>query len=115
MKKTTLFVGLFALVLASFLTFSAFKTPTEVSTDFLYVRVFESDNGLYPASVIVSDGSSIIQKTKLKSSRPRNVEENSMIIAKILNDLHQEGYSVESATSGGNENFIHTDYIFLRK
>ncbi|MEO1437819.1 MAG: hypothetical protein AAFV80_19925 [Bacteroidota bacterium] len=114
MNKNIIFLGTAILTLATILALSAFNAPS-TSTEFLYVRVFESDNGLYPASVIVSDGTTIIQKEKLKASRPRNVEENSLAIANILNELIQDGYEVSSSTSGGNENFIHTDYIFVRK
>ena len=114
MNKNLILLGTAILALATILAFSAFDA-SNTSTEFLYVRVFESDNGLYPASVIVSDGTSIIQKEKLKASRPRNVEENSLTIATILNGLIQEGYEVSSSTSGGNESFIHTDYIFVKK
>lgn len=114
MRKNQLLIGIS--VVAVILALSAFR-PSVQSDKYLYVRVFESvqPGSLYSSSVTVSDGETIIKTVELKAMKPRNIEENILAIAKSLNDIRSQGYKITSSSSGGNQLFNQTDYVFEKE
>ena len=113
MKKTT-FYSTMILLTSAFLVFSSFQS-TENAEKYLYVRVFESLNSLYSSSILISNGESITKTVKLSVMRPRNLEKNVLAISKTLNEVKSQGYRIVSSSSGGNQAFTQTDYVFQKE
>jgi len=102
------------ILLGSFLLFTSFYSSS-LENDYLLVRVFESPSSLYSSKITVTDGKEIIKSVELSAMRPKHVEDNVLKIASILNELKNQGYTLISSNSGGNEAFTFTDYIFEKK
>jgi hypothetical protein len=111
MKKNQLLIALSVITIMALSSFNS----AESGDKYLYVRVFESVNTLYSSSVTVTDGETIIKTNRLKSMRPKNIEENILVIAKSLNNIKSQGYKITSSSSSGNNAFNQTDYVFEKE
>jgi hypothetical protein len=97
------------------LLLASFQNLGDDGNGYVIVRVFESLNSTYKSSITVTDGESIIKSIDLNTMRPKNVSDNVLVISKTLNELKDQGYLIAASSSGGNQAFTQTDYIFEKK
>lgn len=104
-----------SILLCGCLLLTSFQNLGDDGNGYVIVRVFESLNSTYKSSITVTDGESIIKSIDLNTMRPKNVSDNVLVISKTLNELKDQGYLIVASSSGGNQAFTQTDYIFEKK
>lgn len=115
MKKSIL-IGLVSIILlGSIVSLMSFKSSPPVDDAYIVVKTHESHNKMLKAYVLVTNGTEIIKTIDLETARPKQANDNLLIITSVLNDIKSQGYTLISSNSSCSEWMAMTNYIFEKK